>query len=119
MKKTLREAERIIIEHLKTQRVRSKDPSKENKCLYRGPNGLKCAVGVLIDDEHFSEDFNSSSVDEDDVLTALDRSGYPTGPVAIQFYRWWQERHDSFDNWYANGGYLGPLSSLLPPGADS
>ena len=35
--------------HLLTQGERSTDMG--NHCLYRGPNGLKCAVGCLIPDD--------------------------------------------------------------------
>jgi len=37
----------IVVKHLETQKQRS---SKGNGCLYRGPNGTKCAVGILIPD---------------------------------------------------------------------
>jgi hypothetical protein len=33
-------------------------PSKRRgDCLYRGPDGLKCAAGILLPDEFYSEDF--------------------------------------------------------------
>ena len=31
------------------------------KCLYRGPNGLKCAVGVLIPDSIYEKDMESKN----------------------------------------------------------
>lgn len=34
-------------------------------CLYRGKGGLKCAVGVLIEDEFYSEDFEEQAPSQD------------------------------------------------------
>lgn len=36
------------VTHLLTQMEQSMDG--DGRCLYRGPNGLKCAIGALIDD---------------------------------------------------------------------
>lgn len=47
--------------HLLTQQQKSQN-SNSNICLYRGPNGLKCAVGALIPDEEFKEELNNYSV---------------------------------------------------------
>lgn len=33
--------------------------SKDGNCKYRGPNGAKCAVGVLIPDEAYRESYDS------------------------------------------------------------
>lgn len=40
-----------VATHLLTQKKRSIDSKKG--CLYRGPDGLKCAVGCLIPDEEY------------------------------------------------------------------
>jgi hypothetical protein len=40
--------------HLLTQSAKSEDVL--GQCLYRGPNGLRCAVGVVIDDNWYSTD---------------------------------------------------------------
>lgn len=45
--------------HLLKQNVRSAD---RGACLYRGPWGRKCAAGVLISDENYSEDFEEAGV---------------------------------------------------------
>lgn len=40
-------------------------PSDEkNECLYRGPEGKKCAIGLLIPDEDYSPSFELQAVDE-------------------------------------------------------
>lgn len=41
-----------VIAHLRKQGKQSREGSR---CKYRGPNGLKCAVGCLIPDEQYSE----------------------------------------------------------------
>jgi hypothetical protein len=58
--------------HLLTQNARSHVGAR---CLYRGPGKLKCAVGILIKDEHFNDEFNSEPVDDRRVLEALRASG--------------------------------------------
>ena len=64
--------------HLLTQNARSESDDGLS-CLYRGPNGLKCAVGCLIKDEYFSEyffkNFNTAKVSDKDVLHVLELSG--------------------------------------------
>lgn len=44
-------------------------------CQYRGPNGLKCAVGALIKDEHYHVNLEGNCVLSLEVLTALQKSG--------------------------------------------
>lgn len=43
-------------------------------CLYRGPNGTKCAVGHLIKDEFYNSDFEGKSVSDCMVTQALEMS---------------------------------------------
>lgn len=40
-----------MVTHLRTQGVKSMDG--KNGCVYRGPNGLMCAVGCLIPDDKY------------------------------------------------------------------
>lgn len=48
-----------MLEHLRAQGCRSVD--EFDSCLYRGPNGTKCAVGALIPDEKYSKDMEDIS----------------------------------------------------------
>ena len=48
---TTQEAFNTMVKHLRAQGVPSID--YRIGCLYRGPNGLKCAVGCLISDEEY------------------------------------------------------------------
>ena len=50
-------------EHLRQQRAQSIDPVT-SVCRYRGPDGLKCAVGVLIPDELYSPEMEGLLADE-------------------------------------------------------
>lgn len=52
----------IMVSHLRAQQCRSADEIRT--CLYRGPNGLKCAVGVLIPDDQYSPAFEGWRVSE-------------------------------------------------------
>lgn len=44
-----------VYRHLLTQHVRSQD--EHDKCMYRNPAGLKCALGCLIPDESYRPEF--------------------------------------------------------------
>lgn len=45
----------VVAEHLLRQGKKSVD-CEDNECLYRSPEGLKCAAGVLIDDADYTHD---------------------------------------------------------------
>lgn len=66
-----------IVTHLLTQKVRSEstDADGTTTCLYRGPDGAKCAVGVLIADEHYTPSLESRVVTSWPVSKALVASG--------------------------------------------
>ena len=49
-KRTSQEEFDIVVKHLEQQKKRSVDTNGV-VCLYRGPNGAKCAVGALIPDD--------------------------------------------------------------------
>lgn len=50
-----------MLEHLRTQRKKSVDIKYDDRCMYRSPTGLKCAVGVLISDEDYNRDMEGCS----------------------------------------------------------
>lgn len=42
--------------------IKQGNPSVENgNCLYRGPDGRKCAIGFIIQNEDYEKDMNSES----------------------------------------------------------
>lgn len=54
--------------HLLNQGEISRDGEQ---CLYRGPDGLMCAVGCLIDDDSYNETLEDCNVGDDGVWEAL------------------------------------------------
>lgn len=51
----------IMIQHLRQQGQPSKEEGS-SRCLYRGPDGLKCAVGALIPDNIYSRHFEGLDI---------------------------------------------------------
>lgn len=49
-----------VVNHLRTQGCKSADSN--GRCLYRGPNGTKCAVGCLIEDSDYTESLEDRTV---------------------------------------------------------
>ena len=69
--------------HLLEQHERSISESESPSCAYRGYDGLKCAVGCLISDEHYSEDLEGEGANENIVKSALKKSGINTYNITI------------------------------------
>jgi hypothetical protein len=61
-----------VAKHLLTQNAKSGDGSNY---LYRGPNGMMCAVGCLIDDKAYRPDFEKHRITSPTVKDALLASG--------------------------------------------
>lgn len=53
-----------VAPHLFTQGCRSSDNAADffGTCLYRGPNGMSCAVGVLIPDELYDPEMEAITI---------------------------------------------------------
>lgn len=79
-----------VYHHLLAQGCKSLDMSDE--CCYRSPNGLKCAAGVLIKDEHYTEGLEGSNTQTPEVTAALVKSGVPK--EALDLIRMLQAIHD-------------------------
>ena len=68
-----------VVKHLLAQGAKSvtyRESGDQFRCLYRGPNGLMCAVGCLIPDEEYGEWM------EDLPVRDL-RNGASTGPITF------------------------------------
>ncbi len=95
-----------VAEHLLAQREKSRaEIDGTSVCLYRGPRGLKCAVGCLIKDQDFREVMNSSEVADSDVIEALEASlGYDLSRREVNLLAELQYVHDSEEvtNWPLN-----------------
>ena len=63
-------------------------------CLYRGPNGLKCAIGMLIPDELYENHFEGNSAGESGVIEALIKVGVPNTAEYADFLEHLQGVHD-------------------------
>lgn len=94
-----------VAQHLLAQGKRSEN----NKgCLYRGPDGLKCAIGVLIPDELYKRGLENTPADDPAVLEVLEEAGVLTlgGPYTnrlVNLLRQLQLVHDDTqpENWPA------------------
>lgn len=68
----------------------------EDICKYRGDNNAKCAVGHLIDDEHYSECLECLPVSACCVLSAVESSlGRPLYDEEEEYLFYLQQCHDS------------------------
>ncbi len=99
--KTRQEAFDTAAAHLLKQGERSSScevyPTEDvQACLYRGPNGLKCAIGALISDEHYSPSLEGEGIN-DHVCAAIVASGYPDDNLSRAIYARLQQVHDACD----------------------
>jgi len=81
MSKSLQETYNTIAAHLMTQGVRSTKTNRQGttSCRYwNQEEDTKCAVGCLIDTEHYNEKLEGRKYDASPVLKALRDSGYDT-----------------------------------------
>ena len=95
--KTLQEAFDTVAKHLLTQNSVSLHPyssSKRKRCAYRGPDGLVCAIGKLIANEHYSEGLELKPATNLLVKEALEKSGQPTDSRSMSLYQGLQKVHD-------------------------
>lgn len=67
-------------------------------CLYRGPDGHKCAVGCLIKDEFYSPDIEGLNVYQDSVIVALRCSIGQVSESARNLLSDLQAVHDDVDS---------------------
>lgn len=72
-----------IVTGLRTQGRKSESSSGD--CLYRGPDGTKCAAGMVIEDEHYDRGLELRSIIEytGKVKKALNASGVPDDALAM------------------------------------
>jgi len=96
-----------VFNHLKNGGRQSAVPHANgigSKCLYRGPDGAKCFIGLLIPDDKFEHEWDNGKsaldlVHEGKIIVEgknKDRSGY--------FLKRMQQMHDAEENWDTNSG---------------
>lgn len=86
----------VVREHLLKQMAKSEivnDEDGDVRCAYRGPRGLKCAVGVLISDEVFDPVSNSAPVRSTAIEAMLRASGW--GDISPLLLSNLQDVHDT------------------------
>lgn len=66
----------VAYKGLASQGFRQSRSSNIGGCAYRGENGLKCAVGHLIDDANYSEGLEGLAANDSSVLHAARLSNY-------------------------------------------
>lgn len=103
---TLQQALDTVVEHLKSGAVRSVmcDETAEEQnggpyCLYRGPKGAKCFIGVMIPDEVYDPTWDKP-VGAMSAAELRKASVIPNIPALDDL----QRIHDDGENWYGNGG---------------
>ena len=87
-----------IVNHLLSQNKRSvrHHSYDAQQCAYRGNDGLKCAIGCLIEDDNYSSELESLSVNTYAVKYALIKSGINTeSHTLMSMLGFCQNMHDS------------------------
>lgn len=101
--------------HLMTQFEKS---TLNGNPAYRGKDGLKGPVGVLIKDEHYSPDIEGECALETPVVNALNKSGIKVGREMSELLLGFQLIHDEFEptEWRKMIRKLGIICNLNPIG---
>lgn len=72
-----------MIAHIKAEfKGKSVSDTNTEECLYRGPNGVKCAVGMFIPDDRYSPDMENKSAEG-----LLERHDYVTQFLPLNLRR--------------------------------
>jgi len=83
-----------------------------NDCMYRGPDGLKCAVGFLITDKYYDSSFEQEATDAPQVVMALEDSlDIRLDESDIELLNSMQDIHDSWVNEEVSGTWTDWVTS--------
>lgn len=91
----------VVVEHLRKQGAKALQCVEDNTaCAYRGEDGMKCAVGVLIPDDKYSSSFEGLTAEDTPIKKVLAELGHD-----IPLCKALQNVHDAFDPspWYMGG----------------
>lgn len=86
----------LVCEHLAQQKMRC--VSNAGCCVYRGPNGLKCAIGALIPDDLFTPEMEYETISNlllHDDATSKRLCNLFGGTSNLEFLSSLQEAHDA------------------------
>lgn len=81
---TLQQIFTKVAGHLLTQAAVSAD-DMTGMCLYRGPRGMRCAVGALVADKHYDARMEGQDACGSVVAEALAESGVDTTDVDVRY----------------------------------
>ena len=113
-KKERREIFKRVVSHLLKQGKKSTD---NRHCMYRGHNGTMCAVGCLIDDEHYSVDIENESLDDvSNAKIAVEKSiGKTLNAEDMGMLQALQRTHDVYDveDWRSRLGKIATEDKLV------
>jgi hypothetical protein len=100
--------------HLLEQGFKSIDDNEN--CMYKTESGYSCAVGCLIDNEHYSTKFEKELVSHPKVVTALLLSGIEIDEEMIDLLSNLQACHDDFsaDRWEYVLTHIADQFSIVP-----
>lgn len=87
-----------VTHHLYTQRRRA--ITDDGLCLYRAPNGDKCAIGCLISDDQYEDWMDATTPGVCNFTSILFRLGIGEHCDLCQLL---QDAHDLSENWDATG----------------
>ena len=96
-KRHINQVSGYIADHLLKQ---GKQAATEGKCQYRADDGCMCAVGVVIDPEHYDANFEGGSLSSPEVRRAvasslgIDEGLIDYGTPMHKMMRAWQRYHD-------------------------
>lgn len=102
-----------IRNHLMTMPGQSGIPSRYGvKCLYRAPDGNKCAAGIFLTDEEAAGFDNRSKEDEyTDVSWSVLAGNGEVCKTHADMIRTFQIHHDRSENW-SNNKFIGSLVAI-------
>lgn len=86
-------------EKIRAHLIEQGKPAKEDfsgNCVYRSEDGLKCAVGCLIDDNAYDPSLEDCTPMMDNVTYALKQSGWTFTQGQLQCLKEMQEKHDAW-----------------------
>ena len=114
MKDEMQRVYNTVRDHMIKQSARSLLPGSDGTCAYRGADGLMCAVGVLIKDEHYSP--NMEGKDAYTVAHALELSGIRASTDMLDMLQSLQYVHDDMDvdTWPNELAYVAEKCGLQP-----
>lgn len=97
---TRQEIFNIVSTHLLEQDDKSAETDEKGlfRCKYRGPNGLKCAIGILIPDEEYNPEWEGKCVNTQNLSEGMPiAAACGISRADVDFARSLQHVHDLFD----------------------